>query len=187
MIGSRIDARGPLLRDYQNAELSKNDFGWTTRGKVEKRGGGMGERHTHQRYRDYWTECLVRVVVQMRGANAHSLDEIQAALLYPSRPLFLGRKPCLPSGAIYDGMIEARTIFTGLKQLGASENERTAPLVHLQWPATEGPKPGDGDFEEAMRLEPICDERNWIGGVHGGHRMVRVLTQARHSEQEAAV
>jgi hypothetical protein len=26
-----------------------------------------------------------------------------------------------------------------------------------------------------LRREPICDERNWLSGVHGGQRLVDIL------------
>jgi CRISPR system Cascade subunit CasD len=37
---ARIDRAGVALSDFQTAQLSKADKGWTTRGVVEGRGGG---------------------------------------------------------------------------------------------------------------------------------------------------
>lgn len=174
VIGSRIDAPGQKVRDFQTAQLSKGDQGWTSRRLVEGRAGGSSSYSApHLRYRDYWTEVTAHVALHLLAGATASLDEIESALLEPARPLFLGRKSCLPSAQILQGRIDAPSVLRALLNL-RSEQERS---FRLQWPASDQ---GKGD-EQALSsycippAEPICDERNWITGVHGGLRLVRVL------------
>ena len=76
---------------------------------------------------------------------------------HPARPLFLGRKPCLPARPIFGGWVEAETAHAALAA--------ALPFAaRAQWPEGEGP---DG----ARRIE-IPDLRNWRSGLHGGTRPV---------------
>src|SRR5262245_26198470 len=95
----RIDREGTRLRDFQTVRLAKSDRGWTTRGAPEGREGGAGTYESpHIRERDYVADTLVTVALALRNpTEPPSLDELAAALTEPARPLFLGRKPCLPS------------------------------------------------------------------------------------------
>ena len=174
-MGSRIDRQGPVLRDFQTAKLSKNDQSWTTYERLEGRGGGPGSyTGPHLRHRDYWTDAVVYVVFRLWPEANHTLEEVEAALLHPARPLFLGRKCCLPADLILNGAIDAGTIFDALLALGSDRPLEQTAL--LQWPASEGPADENLLFELGpLRQEPICDERNWLTGVHGGQRFVDIL------------
>jgi CRISPR system Cascade subunit CasD len=177
VIGSRIVQEARLLRDFQTAELSKSDQGWTTREMVEGRGGGTASYlGPHLRYRDYWADTEVTAVFRVLPASPFTLDRLEDALLHPARPLFLGRKTCIPSGPVFNGAVYGPTVFSALMALSAAKPGRED--LSFQWPAFEG----IADHAEAplskfpeSRLEPICDERNWITGVHCGERLVRVL------------
>ena len=110
-----------------------------------------------------------------------------------SAPLFLGRKPCLPSRPLLAGRIEAdgvrMALLEGLARL-AGENagsgaphrsrkpkaeRRPQPRRHIdpdapvaaQWPLSEG------DAGARTRTIEICDERA-TSGVHAGLRTVVV-------------
>ena len=190
LMGSRIHRHRHRLRDFQTAELSKSDQGWTTREQVEGRGGGTASYlGPHLRYRDYWADTEANVVFRLLPGSPSSIDEIEEALQRPARPLFLGRKTCIPSVPIYDGDVRARSILgalIALFQVGFHEAD-----FSLQWPAFEAEEHDrilldqlhsssaerDSAAEEFhnARLEPVCDERNWTGGVHTGERLVRVL------------
>ncbi len=176
VMGSRIQQHQQLLRDFQTAELSKGDQGWTTREQVEGRGGGTASYlGPHLRYRDYWTDTEANVVFRLLPGSPLSMDEIEEALQRPARPLFLGRKTCIPSLPVYDGEVRARSVLGALMalfQIGFQEAD-----FSLQWPAFDAEEHDRALLAQfpGARLEPVCDERNWICGVHTGERLVRVL------------
>src|SRR5262249_52445282 len=95
------------------------------------------------------------------------------ALVTPARPLFLGRKPCVPSSPVYSATVERASIFDALLA-AANNDEPNGQPFRLQWPASEPPPRASLDFPVAFHFEPICDERNWITGVTGGQRMVGI-------------
>ena len=83
---------------------------------------------------------------------------VAAAFERPARPLFLGRKPCLPSRPLVAGWIEAETVHHALAAAGAAGKRAI-------WPADEGPS--------GHRTHPLPDLRNWAGsGLHNGTRVV---------------
>lgn len=171
-LGARLESVPEYLREYQTAELFKDDSGWTTYGQPEGRAESPsyspsknGRRSlTLQRYRDYHADLTALLAVRLEPAEeAPTLEDIAQALDRPQRPLFIGRKPCLPVGRLVAGWVDADTVLQALQ---------LAPVPHMhsglraQWPDGEGQLPGD-------RLVDVCDERNWTSGVHGGWRPVR--------------
>jgi CRISPR system Cascade subunit CasD len=160
-LGSRLDRQGTRIRDFQTARLGQSDRGWTTRGRIEGRAGGAGTyQGPHLRYRDYHADA--RVIVALRldpAAEEPTLDAVAHALDEPARPLFLGRKPCLPAGRLVREFVDADTIHGALAAAGGSGRKH-----HAQWPEGEGP--------DGQNHRRICDERNWISGLHGGDRPV---------------
>jgi len=166
-IGSRLDATGVRIRDYQTALLFEDDASWTTRGRREGRAKSPSyamkdgrKQLTWQRYRDYHADA--RVIVALRfdpAAEEPTLDPVAHALDEPARPLFLGRKPCLPAGRLVREFVDADTIHGALAAAGGSGRR-----IHAQWPEGEGP--------DGQNHRRICDERNWISGLHGGDRPV---------------
>lgn len=154
------------LTDFQTARLGAKDAAWTTWGSPEARaGGGKTYHNPHLRYRDYHADLATLVVLRLEPLEEPpTLDDVAHALDRPARPLFIGRKPCLPSGRLFGGWQEADDILGALQTapLLGEENRR---LV-IQWPEGEGRLPGD-------RLIELCDERDWTSGVHGGWRPVR--------------
>lgn len=177
VMGGRLDEPGTRIRDFQTAKLEANDRGWTTRGRVEDRAGGAGTyQGPHLRYRDYHANACGIVALRLDPADAEpNLDAVAAALNEPARPLFLGRKPCLPSTRLVRGFVETENIHTAL--CAAPPLLDTHSEMYAQWPAREGP--------EGQNRHRICDERNWISGLHGGDRPV-VEGLIRPSDAEAA-
>lgn len=191
VMGARLDADGERLVDYQTALLYRDDAGWTTLGKAEGRnkdspsfsplpGGRKGL--TLQRYRHYHADMNVLVALRLKPAEeAPTLDELAAALDKPARPLFVGRKNCLPTDRLMAGWVEADNMLSALQLAEPALSHN----VRAQWPDGEGRLPGQQD-----RGLDVCDERNWTSGVHGGWRPVRegLLRFASQSttEQEAA-
>jgi len=157
------------IQDFQTAQLGKDDRAWTTWGTPEARAGGAGTyAGPHLRYRDYHADLRAWVVLRLEPAEqAPTLDEIAAALDRPARPLFIGRKPCLPSGRLVAGWVEAADIHGALRAaMVLQASVQPDQDWRAQWPDGEGSQAGD-------RLLDVCDERNWISGVHGGWRPVR--------------
>lgn len=167
VIGARLDADGQHLVDFQTAQLQANDKGWTTRGVVEERAGGIDSYAApHLRYRHYHADMNVLVALRLKAADdAPTLDDLAAALDKPARPLFVGRKNCLPTDRLMAGWVDADNILMALQR--AEPALRTE--VRAQWPDGEGRLSG----QHEDRTLDVCDERNWTSGVHGGWRPVR--------------
>lgn len=152
VFGTLIAAQGRLLTDSQNAKLEANDRGWTTWGRPDERAGATYDS-PHRRRRDYLADHDCRVVLRLTPGDAPDLDTLAAALDRPARPLFIGRKPCLPSFPLFAGWIEAEDARAALAAL--------ALPGRALWPMT-GDAPGND----------LTDLRNWVSGLHGGSRRV---------------
>lgn len=144
------------VTDNQNAKLEKNDRGWTTRGVPEGRAGATYDS-PHRRRRDYLADHDTRVMLRLEPGQGPSLDDLAQALDRPARPLFIGRKPCLPAHRLFQGWAQAETAHAALQSL--------ALTGRALWP-DEGQ-----DHPRALRLD-IPDIRNWVSGLHGGTRIV---------------
>lgn len=161
--GAALLREGEILTDIQNARLGKSDKGWTTRGEPEGRDGdsyGAPQR----RQRDFLADAeLVAVLTLAPEATAPGLEALRDALLRPARPLYLGRKPCLPARPLVTGQatdfLQAPTAHAAL--------EHTAGKRHLRafWPEGEGPV--------GQRGHETADMRHWQTGLHGGVRIVQ--------------
>lgn len=162
---ARIDHDGTRLTDFQTAQLRKDDMGWTTHGKPEGRGGSANTYNApHIRQRDY--DADKRVVVALRldpTDEAPTLAQFAAALDEPARPLFLGRKPCLPTGRICAGIVDADGFLAALESMPVA----TGVIPRVLLPGTEAGRGGD-------EIRPWSDQRDWHSGVHGGTRTVRI-------------
>ncbi len=170
VFGARREAEPPLGRmtDFQTAKLDLDDRGWTMRGSEGRAGGAATYDSPHIRPRDYhadaarWTDLGgVTVVLRIDPAEeAPGLDALAAALDRPERPLFIGRKSCLPAAPLNKGFVEAASAHAALMSLPA----RAGATLRAMWPAEE-----DGT---ADRVQDLADQRNWRSGLHGGSRRV---------------
>lgn len=147
--GALIAREGRLLTDNQNAKLEANDRGWTTWGRPDERAGATYDS-PHRRRRDYLADHDCRVVLRLSPGDP-DLGTLAEALDRPARPLFIGRKPCLPSAPLFAGWVEGETAQEALTALGM--NGRAL------WPTESG--------------ADLADLRNWVSGLHGGSRCVR--------------
>ncbi|MEK0082420.1 type I-E CRISPR-associated protein Cas5/CasD [Benzoatithermus flavus] len=175
VMAARLDRPGSRLTDFQTAQLAKDDKGWTTRNRPEGRGGGDETyRSPHLRYRDHAADglCIVALRLEPSGESP-TLDDLEEALERPARPLFIGRKPCLPSAPILVGRVEADDVLAALRTLpwqgeaSATRRERRRPpgRAPATWPEGEGNARGVA--------VTVTDERNWHASVHGGARATR--------------
>ncbi len=177
VFAARIDrepAGGVRMTDFQTAQLGAADQGWTTRGRPEGRAGGPATYNSpHLRYRDYWADMLVTVALRLEPDDGDpTLDEVATALREPARPLFIGRKPCLPSAPLFKGFVEdSETSLGALLEAPLEITPETPATVSLLWPEGE-------DVEDSWGVRitrpsyMVTDERNWVSGLHGGGRWV---------------
>lgn len=144
LLGARLNTPVQRLTDFQTAQLGSNDKGWTTWGVPEERRGGAGTYDApHLRYRDYHADLDVLVALRLSPPEQFpTLDDLAVALDHPARPLFIGRKSCLPSKRIFAGWIEANSVLQALQLAPQPESDR-AQSFRMQWPDGEGNLAGD--------------------------------------------
>ncbi len=201
VFAARIDrepAGGGRMTDYQTVQIGNTvdlfpmgsswAIGWTTRGAPETRAGALGTRNsppfTHQRWRDYYADMRVTVALRLDPPDgAPTLGDLADALDEPARPLFIGRKPCLPSVRLCGGFLDAPNTLAALLDVplpdSPDDRDATRP-VRLLWPARDvaaGPPEGVTVNRRAM----LTDERNWVSGLHGGGRRVVEGTAERRA------
>ena len=186
VFASRIDrepAGGVRMTDFQTAQLGANDKGWTTRGAPDERAGGANTYNApHLRYRDYFADMSVTVALRLQpDSEEPTLDDLARALQEPARPLFIGRKPCLPSAPLYQGTVDADSALAALVKTPLEKGD--APnMVPMMWPAGEA-------IDDRVRLNEtymLTDQRNWVSGLHGGGRLVCNGTSDREAFQAPA-
>lgn len=169
LLGCVLEPGALRMRDFQTAQLEKDDRGWTSWGAPEGRAGGPSTYASpHLRYRDYHAGLRAWVALALRPpASIPTLDDIAAALDKPVRPLFIGRKPCVPQDRLVAGWQMAADIRSALQAIVTKQGtQEPVNGWRAQWPNGEGAQPGD-------RVLNVCDERNWASGLHGGWRPVR--------------
>ena len=151
------------MTDYQTVQLAKDDRAWTTRGNPAKRDGGPATYEgAHQRWRDYHADLRMSVVLRLTpDGEAPTLDDLETALVRPARPLFIGRKSCLPAARIFHGWVEAEDVRSALRAVARISGQTLRAL----WPAADGEA-------GAVFVTDLTDERNWLSGLHGGGRRV---------------
>jgi len=167
---TRRDREGKRIEDYQTVDLGQShlrDTGWTTWGEPETREGAYSEE-THIRNRHYLADAIYTVTLNLRPPEEPpTLDEIARALEFPARPLFIGRKPCLPSAPILLGRASGESFRALLEQIPrVPERGDTGPLTGW-WPAEEGVD------DTSSRLVPVTDDRDWANQIHVGRRFLR--------------
>jgi CRISPR system Cascade subunit CasD len=167
---ARRDRPGSALVDFQTVDLGQDFLGeaWTTRGVTASRRGGSAGSGTHIRRRHYWADAVFTVALRLESAAEEpDLEQCAEALLAPERPLFLGRKPCIPAVPLCLGTVRARSLRAALLSAPLSPRAVEGPWA-AWWPERSEPQPS----AEAARLLPIYDRRDWKNQVHTGRRFV---------------
>lgn len=167
----RRDRAGELLVDYQTVDLGQPflERGWTTRGAPAKRAGGSARSGTHIRHRHYWADAVFTVAVTLDPEEGEpDLDECAQALRQPERPLFLGRKACLPAAPLVvtktrSPSVRRALLTTRLSPRADSEEGRFS----FWWPADGA----QADVSGKHRI-PVHDERDWNNQIHVGRRFM---------------
>lgn len=170
----RLDRPGRRLADFQTAKLEAGDRGWTTRGAPEGRSGGSATYDSpHIRFRDFVADAALTVALALEPAEeAPTLAAVETALEAPARPLFLGRKPCLPSRPLLGAAPERRFVEAG--DPFAALCRAVPDAIDDGDPNPSGPiftGPAVASLPAAFERRFVADLRNWRAGVHGGGRM----------------
>ena len=171
---ARWDVPPQRLVDYHTVDLGQPKMaqaGWTTRGTPEHRDGGQAAKFgTHQRYRHYWTDGLMTVALTVRGDEEPTLEQVHKALRRPARPLFLGRKTCLPARPLLDPHqpvlegLDVRTILRSVPvwdRAGVPTQPAQDPIGC--WPAELG-------VGARGRVRRVFDLRDWLNQLPAGSR-----------------
>lgn len=163
----RVDRRGERIQDFQTAQLSGKDHAWTTRGAPIGRDGGANTYDSpHLRYRDFHADASVLVALGLEPeAESPTPDAIATALRAPARPLFIGRKPCVPSTPLLVGMVESNDFEHALRASPVCEDADPTPRYFVH-----GAEPSD------PRGFGLAGRRTWAIDTHQGSERWRELT-----------
>lgn len=171
-LAARRDRLGRELVDYQTVDLGQPFLqeGWTTRGERVRRGGGSASTGTHIRHRHYWADSVYTVVLELDPADEEPrLDDLSRALDAPERPLFLGRKPCLPSRPLVVDRVTASGLRQALERVPLDRRaEPEGGAYAAWWPRQGEPEPAGNQGREV----PVTDERDWSNQMHAGRRLL---------------
>ena len=175
VLAFRQDCPGERIIDYQTVDLGqehmRDNVAWTTWGRVDARKGGPSVKGTHERYRHYIADgVVVGFVVLEPPAESPHIRDVEEALRKPARPLFIGRKCCLPSRRIFNEIIEGESLLQVLKNypLQCKREHHTAGEDSgfiAQWP--------NGEDNEIAMTKLLTDERDWENQVHCGQRLIK--------------
>lgn len=173
---ARADLAGERLVDFQTTGLGQAflEEGWTTRGRPESRAGGSAKGGTSIRYRHYLADAVYTVAVQLVDPyDPPSIDDLAAALDRPYRPLYLGRKPCLPADRLRLGMVDAPTprdaLLTAPWANPRTRGHDASRSARIWW--SDDAVDGTADpADEHVFAEPVTDIRDWHNQVHTGYR-----------------
>ena len=170
VFATRMDRQGTRLTDTQNALLSKSDKGWTTHGTPEGRDGDSYNA-PHRRFRDYWADSSIRVVLRFDPVDElPMLQTVAEAFEKPARPLFLGRKPCLPALPLLAAQEAERWVTANSAHEALAKLPGNGEKLRAQWPVGQGPETGGSD--QFISISDLADLRNWHTGLHAGSRQV---------------
>jgi CRISPR system Cascade subunit CasD len=177
VIASRADRPGTWLEDYQTVGVGQEhlvDTGWTWWGVPQRRRGGSS-KGTHIRRRAYLADARVLVALGRRAYVGPSQLDLAEALRRPRRPLYLGRKACVPSRELLLDIVEAdspREALLGIPWLAAdhptgarAERPRTLDMWSDAPPNAD---PASGD-----EVLIVYDRRDWRNQIHTGRHLIR--------------
>lgn len=164
---ARRDRAGTVLVDFQTVDFSEHGsvasgLGWTFEGVLEERKGGGAGEGTHIRYRHYVADGIVTVAFSLDEKEAPvRLSEIADAMRHPARPLFLGRKCCVPASPVWLRQTRCRTLRDALEtEPRVPRRGDDGPLPAI-WPRSE-------ESDANAVLWPRVEDRDWNNSLHVG-------------------
>lgn len=159
------------LTDYQSATTNPDDAAWTTFGVPQVRTGDRNSiERALPRFLEYRTGLRTTVALTLEEPDElPTVEQLAHALIYPAKPLFLGRKSCPPSDMIARETPWAENALEALHQIPSASAADEDPV---QWD-------GDATHPSATKLQELWthDLRNWDHGVHTGRRLVNAGLQ----------
>jgi CRISPR system Cascade subunit CasD len=171
IVATRWDIEPEAIVDYHTVDLGQPKMvnaGWTTRGVPEHRDGGEAKKGTHIRLRHYLANGVLTAILALTDDTAPDLATLENALIRPMRPLFLGRKTCLPSAPIFLGRATGDDVLAILKSIPRTQcvaRKTRSQTMAARWPADVGTNRED-------QLKAIYDQRDWKNQWHAGRRIV---------------
>jgi CRISPR system Cascade subunit CasD len=167
----RADRTGTLMIDYQTAELTNTVRGWTHWGMEERdisnvtrliavRGRRPRSQATQILRKGYLADASFLAAVTLADSAPVDLERVAGALRRPARPLFLGRRACLPTRPLLEGRTEAETAYAALTDGVVG----TVPCWY---------EPADGPVDDARAFD-VWDRRDFVlDRFEGARRVVR--------------
>ncbi len=168
--------QGHEIRDYQTVDLGQDfliDTGWTTWGQLIKRKGANG-KNIHIRKRYYLADADYFVALGIEtNCKLLTLDNIHKALLKPARPLFIGRKNCLPCCRIFQDRIESINIEQAFMFFLQNNPQKIFDDVEYTiWIPSTPAAVKEMTLDQPEHLIAITDERDWKNQIHTGTRFL---------------
>jgi len=183
-MAARIAAKRPgrsRIEDFHTADLGQDfmryeNVAWTTAGRIEERKGGAAKHGTHIRVRRYVTGGSpsgrdhhidgrvppIVVALSLSEGDGPTEAEVAHALDFPERPLFIGRKCCLPSCRLFLETVDATPA-----QAAADLPHRELPTLWIDW--SDAIPSGWSPTSQTLLLR---DRRDWTNQIHVGSRTV---------------
>ena len=209
VFAARLDRESPHglpITDYQTAVLYMDEKQWSTSGEMEGRAESEtyvaarpGERRklTWPRWREYHTDARVTVALRLEPDSAQpNLDALAAALDEPARPLFIGRKNCLPTRMIMGGFSEGANALLALLARPLDPEDQDTMGENGWGPATDGrptsvrttwdPRDAGWDAVEGATSYEVSGKRNWTSRLHGGTQIMHEARIPREAFAAAA-
>ena len=158
------DGKIPLV-DFQTARISSRDTGWTTWGLAERR-RGAGQAFPLLRQPEYWVDALYTIALRLDPSGPRpNIYDLDHALRKPARPLYIGRKTCLPTRPLHGGFQKGRTALAALLNQPPVQANLQTTALRCQWPSGEG---DDRVRPNQPAARQSSDTRNWRTRLHGG-------------------
>ena len=165
---ARVDSKKiERMTDFQTVALGEHDQAWTTNGRPEGRAGNWRSyTGSELRYPDYLVESstVVALTVEHLADDLPTVDDMNLAIRWPARPLFIGRKSCFPSSMMSRGTLLAECATEAIHQYSPPHAVDGHPI---QW--------DEDAFHESVvntRERWVSDMRDWANQVHTGRRLV---------------
>lgn len=176
-----LEERTPrVVQDFHTADLDRiGREGWTRWG-LERRGGANAAGTQLQR-KQYLADGSFIVALTLDAGAPASLSDVETALTLPARPIFLGRKGCLPAAQILVGRAEAERSYDALAtwaSLGAGKEPWQGPPQPWCWY-------GKGDGPADAERQTVWDRRDFATDRFAGSRTVsrRRMNLSQHREK----
>jgi CRISPR system Cascade subunit CasD len=154
----REDRPPERVWDFQTADLSTQS-GWGRWGP-SKPGGGSSEG-THVLRKEYLADASFTVALGLHQASGEppvDVDDLEAALRSPARPLALGRKACPPSDRILQNRISAKSpvLALALVPVSSQVSAEGGPVALRIWM-------DEADLPDGVRgqAREVWDRRNY--------------------------